>query len=212
MNRSIGMIGMLLATAVTVSLAAPTPIQDKTKHGAGAALDEMAQAMMKAAAVGPQHEKLKALTGRWNVQGKYRMGPDAPWQEQKSTCTGELIIGGRFLEQHYQGEPMMGSNTPFEGIAIIGYDNGEQKYVSSWMDSMSTMMLTSQGTSDDGGKTITLRSGEFTCPMNGQRLTMKTVFQIEGNDRFVIRGYTPGPDGKEFQGMELVHSRSSTDG
>jgi hypothetical protein len=194
--------------AVGLVLAAPMLAQDPTKSTPTP--DEMKQALTKASALGPQHAQLKPLAGKWNIVGKCRMGPDAAWQEHKDTCTADLILGGRFLQQQYKGDAMFGMPTPFEGTGFIGYDNQKQKFVSVWMDNMGTMVLTSEGTSDDSGKTITFRSADYTCPITGQKTYTKTVYQIEGNDKFVMKMYGPGPDGKEFQTMELVHTRSTT--
>ena len=48
---------------------------------------------------------------------------------------------------------MMGS--PFSGIGLNGYDNNTGKYVSTWMDTMSTAILYFEGTAGADGKTIT---------------------------------------------------------
>ena len=45
---------------------------------------------------------------------------------------------------------MMGS--PFSGIGLNGYDNNTGKYVSTWMDTMSTAILYFEGTAGPDGK------------------------------------------------------------
>ncbi len=43
----------------------------------------------------------------------------------------------------------------FKGMAIEGYDNVKKKFVSSWIDNMSTMIMNSEGTYDAATKTFT---------------------------------------------------------
>jgi len=199
---------VLVLVAAGLALVAPMLAQEPGKTACTP--DDVAAAIARTAAVGPYHSHLKPLVGKWRVQGRFRMAADAPWQEHKSDCTVDAALGGRFVEQRYKGEPMFGGTTPFEGIGFLGYDNDKQKYVSVWLDNMDTMIMTSVGTCDDAGKTLTFRSADFTCPVTKQNTYVKFVYQIEGKDRYVLRMYSPGPDGKEFEGMELVHTRANT--
>ena len=50
-----------------------------------------------------------------------------------------MILGGRYLEQRYEGT-MMGQ--PFSGIGVTGFDNYKKKFVSTWVDSMGTAIMT----------------------------------------------------------------------
>jgi hypothetical protein len=74
-----------------------------------------------------------------------------------------MILDGRFLQDEFSGE-MMGS--PFTGIGVIGYDNQSKKYVSIWMDSMSTGIYFFEGTASQDGRTISLES-RFNDPIKG---------------------------------------------
>jgi hypothetical protein len=167
---------------------------------------KMIEMYMKLATPGSHHDHLKPLAGEWSVAGKFRMTPDADWEEHKSTGKAEWVLGGRFLRQHYVGEPMMGMPMGFEGIGHLGFDNHKEKYVTTWMDNMGTMIMTSEGTCEAGGKTIKTRS-DFIDPMTGAPSYMNSVLTIESPDRYVHRMYVPAPDGKEFLMMELVHTR-----
>ncbi|MCC7294010.1 MAG: DUF1579 domain-containing protein [Phycisphaerales bacterium] len=180
---------------------------DKGAGGQEGGMDPaMMEAWMKSATPGPHHDHLKQMVGEWNVAGKFRMAPDQPWEESKSTCKAELVLGGRFFVQHVVGEPSPSMPMPFEGIGYMGYDNDKQKYVSTWMDNYGTMIMIGEGTCDGSGKTIT-SSSKFFDPMTKKDTWAKWIYKIEGADKFVLQGVGPDEAGKEFVNMELTYTR-----
>jgi len=163
---------------------------------------------MQAATPGPEHAKLKPLTGKWTFVTKHRMGADQPWQESPGKAEYRWILGGRVLVHEVKADPnpkdpIMGT---FEGFGISGYDNMNKKYWNTWADSMGTGVMHSTGTADSSGKTFTY-SGEYDCPMTGKRETAKSVLKIAGDDKVVFEMYTKDPAGKEFMGLEVTYTR-----
>lgn len=200
-------LAVFAATATAQEKKGNNPPPPAKEAAAGA--DDMAkmmEAFAKLAAPGPQHEQLKAMAGSWTVAGKFRMDPSQPWEESKSESQGEMILGGRFLQQHFTGEPMMGMPTKFEGLGFMGFDNQKQKFVSTWMDNMGTMIMVGEGSYDAAAKTLTMRS-DYIDPMTNQKSFMRSVYKMESADKYVLTAFGPAPDGKEFQMMELVHTK-----
>lgn len=183
---------------------------DKVKAAGDKAGDEamkkMMEEYMKIAAPGENHKLLNPLAGKWQAAGRFRMTPDAPWTESKSEADSEWVLGGRFLLQKVKGDPMMGMPQPFEGLGLMGYDNGKKKFIFSWADNMGTMIMAGEGSADSTGKTITFMSN---CedPMTKKPTSMKSVYKVESNDKYVLQMYQPAPDGKEFLAMEIVNTR-----
>lgn len=179
---------------------------EKTAAGMPSAADM--EKMMKAGAPGPEHAKLKPLTGKWTYVTKYRMSPDAPWTESTGTAEYKWILGDRFLAQDIKGnpDPNMGGMA-FEGHGIMGYDNVAKKYTSTWMDNMSTGIMTSEGTADGSGRVFSFNT-EYNCPMNGPDQHGKATLKIEGDDKVVYQMSEKGPDGKEFTGVEVTYTRT----
>lgn len=209
--KKVLVLGCIVACMVAVAM--PIVAQDdKPKTGAGQpAGDDMMKKMMeecaKYAAPGEFHSHLKPLVGKWTCECRFRFMPDAEWTVSKSECNTEWILGDRFITQKHHGDPMPGTDTPFEGFGVIGYDNFQKKYVSIWMDNMSTMIANAAGESDANGKTITFMS-RFPDPMQGGKETwMKSTYRIQGNDRYTLEMSGPGPDGKEFTCMTLNYTR-----
>jgi hypothetical protein len=203
----IACVGALLLVNQVASRA-ENPSQEAKKQEAqkgqpGGEMDAQMAAWMKLAAPGEFHEHLKPLAGKWTQVVRWRMAPEAPWEESKGVSTYTWVLGNRFLRQEVGGE--MGGQ-PFEGLGYLGYDNFKKKYVSVWMDNMGTMMMFGEGTCDAAGKVITT-TGEYDDPMTGGKKKSKSVLRI-GDDKHVYEMYSYGPDGKEFLSLEITYTRA----
>ncbi len=131
------------------------------------------------------------------------MDPAAKPEVNKGKASNKLIYGGRYLEMNYKGKAM---GQPFEGQGIIGFDNLKRRYFSTWIDSMNTMLMLSEGTIGDDGKIITLDSN-LTCPMTRQPMQAQDVVTIVDKNNykyemFEIRG------GEKIKHLEINYKRA----
>ncbi len=162
----------------------------------------MMDAYTKAGTPGNEHRALANLEGRWKTTTKSWMEPDTPPVEHTGTCEQKMIFGGRFLQQEYSGD-MMGES--FMGINLIGYDNFTKKYVSTWIDSMSTGIYYFEGTSSPDGKTITQRCN-YNDPVKGPAIWL-SITRIVDNDTLVYEMYLIPTGGSEEKMMEMTVKR-----
>ena len=180
---------------------------DKNKPGGGATaggMDEAMKAMMAAATPGPQHQALAPMSGKFKAVNKFKMNPTDEWQTSEGTYEGETCMDGRYLLMNVQAN-MMGM--PFQGMGCLGYDNVLKKYVAAWIDNMGTGIMRSEGTSSDGGKTITF-AGEMMCPVEHANKAYKYTYEIKSGDEFVMRWWSPSmTDGKMFESMVVTYTR-----
>lgn len=188
------------------------PVAKKDGAPGDAEMEKMMAAWAKAATPSEGHANLKPLAGKWTYVTKWRMTPEAPFEESTGKAEYKWVMGGRFLTLDVKNNPQpddakMGG--PFEGFGIYGYDNLTKKYVSVWYDNMGTGIMTSEGTADGSGKTFTFASPEgYICPMTGEKKHPKTVLKIVGDDKVVFEMYDKAPDGKEFIGLEVTYTRA----
>lgn len=161
------------------------------------------EAFMKSMTPGPQHRELAGRAGKWTFVGKFWTEPGAPPQESRGTSTREAILGGRVLSETIESE-MMGM--PFRGLGMTGYDNVTQRYWSTWSDTMSTGLMVSYGSCDDGMTRCEFR-GSYSDPLTGKMKETRMTAESAA-DRETFRSYEQGPDGKEMMTMELVYSRA----
>jgi hypothetical protein len=164
------------------------------------------QAMMdvyqKLAIPGKPHQMLAKLAGAWTTRTRAWMEPDKPPMEGTGTCEQKMLLGGRYLQQEYAGE-MMGS--PFTGINLIGYDNHTQKYVSTWIDSMSTGIYYFEGTASADGRTIT-QENNYDDPVRGPTV-WRSVTRIVDDNTLEYIMYITSKGGTEEKMMEMTVTR-----
>jgi hypothetical protein len=204
--RTKGTLAGLALLVVVAALAIGADEKAKSaKPAAGGAMDEkaMMELMAKYSTPGAEHKALEQFVGTWDTNAKMWHAPGTPPQESTGTAENKMTLGGRFLEQHFEGT-MMGQ--PFSGMGYTGYDLYKKEYVGNWMDSMGTTIMNSTGKADPSGKTMT-----FTRTMDDymakKTMPFKEVIKVVDNDHHVFEMWYPGPDGKMFKMMEITYSR-----
>jgi hypothetical protein len=164
------------------------------------------QAMMEVysrlATPGSVHKVLAKMAGRWDTKTKSWMEPDKPPMESTGTCELKMLLGGRYLQQECSGD-MMGS--PFTGVGVTGYDNHTKKYLSTWMDSMSTNIFFFEGTGSADGTSFTQES-RYDDPVQGP-MKWRAVTRIVDDNKLVFEMYGAHKKGKEEKMMEMTYTR-----
>jgi len=164
------------------------------------------QAMMELykqlATPGEPHKLFASLAGSWATKTKEWMEPGKPPTESTGTAEMKTLLDGRFLYQEYNSQ-MMGQ--PYSGIGIDGYDNLRKKYVTTWIDIMSTGMFTMEGTASADGKTITLKGQH--AELGGGQMTHRAVWTIVDNNTQTFDMYGDHHGGKEMKMLEIVYTR-----
>jgi hypothetical protein len=165
----------------------------------------MMEAYMRLAQPGPEHQKLAEKSGEWTAQTKAWKPDGTDCGTGTGTVKSQMILDGRYLQSQFDGE-MMGpeGKMPFKGIGTVGYDNGKKKYVSVWMDDMSTGPMVTEGTAD--GNVIT-GTGESLDPMTGKMAPVKDVTTFVDANHYKYELHMTGPDGKLYKCLEVVYTR-----
>lgn len=195
MSRWVGMVVSVafVATAWSDAPKKPDSVQEAMKK------------MEKHATPGAEHKKLEPLVGMWNYTCKVWMDPSKPPMEMKGTIERKWILGNRFIEEKVSGTGMDGK-PGFEGIGVVGYDNGEKKFTMSWICNMCTSIATSAGTCDVSGKTFTFENEAY-CPVREKKIKGREVLRMESNDRHVMERFEI-ENGKERKVMEIIAIRT----
>ena len=189
-------IGLCLVLAASVAMA-----KDKKpeKQMDPQAMMEMYQ---KLATPSEPHKLFESLAGSWTTQTKEWMEPGKPPTEASGSADMKMLLDGRFLQQNFTGE-MMGQ--PYTGMGITGYDNLRKKYVSIWLDTMSTGAFMMEGTGSADGKTITLK-GQHAEP-GGGHMTHRAIWKIVDGNTQTFDMYGAHQGGKEMKEMEITYTR-----
>ena len=165
-------------------------------------MEEMMEVYKKLAIPGAPHRILADLAGSWTTRTRGWMEPDKPPMEGTGACEQKMILDGRYLQQEYTGE-MMGDQ--FAGLNILGYDNFTGKYVSIWIDSMSTGINYFEGSGSADGKTITQESS-YEDPVRGP-MVWRSITKIVDINTVESEMYLIPKGGTEEKMMEMTMTR-----
>ncbi len=167
-------------------------------------------AWMKMMSPGKNHEVLAGMVGTWDYTTKFWMDPAAPPTESKGRAKAVAKMGGRYIASHHEGKMEFpgpdGKMTEweFEGLAITGYDNIQQKFVSTWIDNMGTGIMMAEGKYDAATKTFTY-TAEMPDP-TGSKVKIREVIRIINDDKHVFEWYETR-QGTEVKTMEITYVR-----
>ncbi len=148
-------------------------------------MDPMMAKWKELSTPGEAHKKLSDFAGVWETETRMWMGGEGSGQPAvtKGKSEHKMILGGRFLLQEFKGE-MMGM--PMTGWGLTGYDNYAKKYIGIWVDDMSTVLATMEGTMDKSGTVLTM-FGKMDEWMTGELgKTVKYVTRFISKDRHVF--------------------------
>ena len=190
---------LLLTPLMAIVFAASIAVADDKPAAAAAKPDQaaLAEAYAKAAAPGPEHERLKSFAGDWDAEVKTFQpdGSPAAGPPSKGVMHVKMILGDRFVQVNYDGEMDTGGpagKVPFHGTGLAGYDKGKKKYTSVWMDEMGTGMMITEGTADASG--VMTCEGAVTEPLSGIPMKVKEVSREIDKDHRKYELYMTMPD------------------
>jgi hypothetical protein len=132
------------------------------------------------------------------------MGPGDPMVSH-GTMKNAMVLGGRFLEQQYEGDPGPGPFPDFQGRGYWGYNAATGKYEGFWIDTASGFMQFETGDVDGAGKRWTMM-GETIGP-DGKPIVKRSVITYENRDHHSLEMFFGG-GGKEMKAMEIRYSRA----
>jgi len=148
------------------------------------------------------HARLMPMVGTWRTTTTFNMAPGAPDQVSSGKSVHRLVLGGRFLEQHYTGTSM---GMPFEGVGYTGYDNVRKRYVGTWMDTFGTGLMNSLGTGRPTDQRI-----DMICEAiepSGEKRLFDAIVRIRDHGHHSYEMWTNGPNGKSYRVMLVEYER-----
>lgn len=164
--------------------------------------EELMAAYGRAGTPGAEHRALDVFVGTWDCSLKMWMDPAAAPSESKGTMTNTWILGGRYLDQRFQGSV---EGQSFEGLGLWGYDVAGQHYVGTWIDSMSTQLMVARGRASADGKQFRMLAVS-TNPLTGRPDEGEEEIVVESPDRHTMTMWERR-DGERVKTMEIVYTR-----
>lgn len=168
---------------------------------------DMMALYMELAKPGEEHKLLGKMAGTWEVEISYWTEPGANPMVTTATSVNEMILGGRFLKMHSEGE-VMGLKS--EGLNIMGFDRRHEVYTIVGYDTWGTYYITAEGTYDDDSGTISMY-GEDDDPVMGftqkYDMNIKFVSDDEIITEIIFKDKINAKGQDEFKMLETVSRR-----
>jgi hypothetical protein len=149
------------------------------------------------------HKRLEPLVGTFRARTEFVMAPGMPPQFHDGTSENRWVLGGRYLQQTYNG---MAMGMPFEGIGYTGYDNPSKRYVGTWMDTFGTGLMISVGAGRPSDSKIAFVT-EAIEP-SGRKIVFDSIIKVKDNDNHSYEMWTKAPNGKRFRNMLVTYARA----
>lgn len=149
-----------------------------------------------------EHAWLQQFVGEWESETEAKMPHEDTTMTMKGT-ESTRSLGGFWTITEVKSTMM---DQPFTGTMTLGYDTNKQKYVGTWVDSMTGHMWQYEGALDESGKVLTLES-EGMCPMRpGKTTKFRETIEIKSPDHKVFSSAMMDENG-QWTTMMTSHAR-----
>jgi hypothetical protein len=172
-----------------------------TKKKADGGMEAMMAAWQKAMTPAEGHKRLEPTVGKFKAKTTFVMQPGDPPQTSDGTSENRWILEGRFVEQLYRG---MSMGMPFEGRCYMGFDNVQQKYVGSWMDTFGTGIMHFASTKASAKEIVAVAQA---WDPTGKKIVFDTITKIKDKNRHTYEMWTK-MKGKRFRTMLVEYTRT----
>jgi hypothetical protein len=143
-----------------------------------------------------EHEAIKELEGTWDATMKMDGG------SFPGVMKAKMDLGGLWLVSDYESDF---GGLKFSGKGLDSYDPAKKKFVSVWVDSMSTTPMVLEGDYDKASETLVMTGKSKN--MEGKAITVKTVSKMKGKDEHGFEMFEIGDDGKEKSMFTIDYKR-----
>lgn len=197
MNRStvLALIPLALAFSLSVVAGEEAPKMSPEEQA-------MMEAFVKAGTPGAQHARMAKAAGSYTITVKSWQQPGTEPTVDQGSVTRRVILDGRVMVEEMSSS--MGGQ-PFSGFGLSGYNNVTGKHWSTWNDSMSTGLMVAEGDCDEAG--ACRFTGSWDDPISKAKINARMTSSWNDADTETFAMFAPGPDGKEFQMMEISYRR-----
>lgn len=154
---------------------------------------------------GAAHRELERLLGDWETTTAIWLEPGGePYAVSRGTASHTWLEQGRWLALESSGTLM---EIPHHGFGMLGYDNFKKKYVASFVDNVTTSMITMEGSWDEAGAVLRL-FGTVDEPLTEEHdRAVEYAFEATGPDSLTLRVFDL-PRGAASKVMETSFRRA----
>lgn len=154
-----------------------------------------------AAQAGPEHARLAAMCGTWDVELTFLFQPGRPGITTKGASTIRPLLGGLFIEETIEGTL---NGTPFTTLAWTGFNTSTHQYEATRIASTNTARIAETGIYDEKARQFELKAD---YPLAGETWHQRTVIQQTSADAMTAVSYLSFGAVPEWKGVEIKYTR-----
>lgn len=191
MKRTISLVtaALVLANAVVVATAS------------GARPPRSTRAI--APAPGPEHARLTALVGTWDVEMTFHFQPGSPAVVTKAISTIRPLFDGLFIEEKIEGAL---NGASFTTLAWTGFNTSTHQYEATRIASTNTARIAETGAWDEAARQFELKAS---YALAGDTWTQRTVIQPTSPNAMVAASYLSFGKVPEWKAVEMRYTRTA---
>jgi hypothetical protein len=156
---------------------------------------------LSAAPADPEHARLAAMEGTWDVEMTFWFQPGGPGVASKGTSTIRPVFDGLFVEERIEGAL---NGTPFATLAWTGFNTATHRYEATRIASTNTLRIAETGDYDEQAKQFELKA-EYT--MAGETWHQRTVIQPLSDGAMTAASYLSFGHVPEWKAVEIKYTR-----
>lgn len=151
----------------------------------------------------PEHDRLAAMCGTWNVDMTLWPQPGAQSMNAPATSTITSLFDGKFVQEKIEGTVM---GMAFTTLAWTGYNPGTKQYEATRISSTNPVRIAEAGTYDETKEQFELKADMV---MAGATWHQRTVIQQASPDAMVATSYLSSDAVPEWKAVEIRYTRKA---
>ena len=156
-----------------------------------------------AAPADPEHARLAAMSGTWDVEMTFWFRPGGPGLSTKGTSTIRPLFDGLFVEEKIEGA--LGA-AQFTTLAWTGFNTATHQYEATRIASTNNSRIAETGTYDESTKQLVLKADYL---LAGETWHQRTVIQQTAPDAMNAASYLSFGAVPEWKAVEIKYTRRS---
>ena len=151
--------------------------------------------------VGPEHARLTAMCGTWDVEVTFWFRPGGPGVATRGTSTIRPLFDGLFVEEKIDGTM---NGKPFTTLAWTGFNTSTHQYEATRIASTNTIRIAESGSYDEKTRQFELKADYSVA---GDTWHQRTVTQPTSADAMIAMSYLSFGAVPEWKGVEIKYTR-----
>jgi hypothetical protein len=152
---------------------------------------------------GPEHARLTAMAGVWDIEVTFWLRPGGPGVTSMGVSTIQPLFSGLFIEEKIEGTL---NGAPFTTLSWTGFNTVTHWYEATRIASTNTIRIAETGAYDESTKQFELKAD---YPLAGDTWHQRTVIQPMSADTMMATSYLSFGTVPEWKGVEIKYTRRS---